>query len=122
MHAIGIEQFVESDEVTMEAVSAGKALVALERNKKTRQLEKERKAEGNSRLGGGASSLAGRLRGVSNRGFSSATSIERQPIIEEGESEWGDLEARSREASSITSFHKSRQQQHPAPANFFDDM
>ncbi|KAI6218162.1 hypothetical protein M3Y99_01726400 [Aphelenchoides fujianensis] len=129
LHSVGIDQFIDEDEMTAELVQSGRAMVSLERSKVNRQRDREQRRE----------TWANKLSNVMKN---QNTPLDRLPILEqqdepllvdtdiprmstafEEEGEVGDLELRNPAFlidTTPAAFPHGRD--HPAPGNIFDDL
>ncbi|GMR36840.1 hypothetical protein PMAYCL1PPCAC_07035, partial [Pristionchus mayeri] len=112
LHSIGMDQFIDSDDVTMDAVSAGKALVQLERNKRGRRENRPRLERSTERA-----TESGRSFGWKRQ----REEEENVPFVEREEIAYDEVPPPSitRGGSSLG---PSPWNEHPSPRNIFDDM
>ncbi|KAK6737016.1 hypothetical protein RB195_019607 [Necator americanus] len=107
LHNLGFDQFIASDEFTQDMVSAGRALVQLERSSYNRHKERRRRDE----------EWSGRLGALrSNRRH---VPEDEQPIIS---AEEGNAEHDSWVLPPPVDRGSSPRKPHPSPSNIFDDM
>ncbi|CAJ0945847.1 unnamed protein product, partial [Mesorhabditis belari] len=109
LHAMGIDQYVADDHLSMDLVSAGRALVNLERNRRSRMENREaRHSAFTQRV---VANATDRLRS----GMRREPEEDRRPIVQEEVFEYSNQQ-------DLLIDDDTRSSRHPDSAHFFDDM